>query len=62
MMRPKTAWVGLRLDAETFTEIAQHAERQGRPVSNLIRAITVDWLREQSTDGERVERAAAAGG
>jgi predicted transcriptional regulator len=48
MAKLKTRTLALRLEDDLRAELEQQAERQGRPVSNLARAVLRDWVRRQA--------------
>ena len=48
MTKLKTRTLALRLEDDLRAELEQQAERQGRPVSNLARAVLRDWVRRQA--------------
>jgi hypothetical protein len=48
MAKLKTRTLALRIEDDLRAELEQQAERQGRPVSNLARAVLRDWVRRQA--------------
>jgi hypothetical protein len=48
MSKLKTKTLALRIEDDLRAELEHEAERQGRPVSNLARAVLHDWVRQQA--------------
>jgi hypothetical protein len=48
MTKLKTRTLALRIEDDLRAELELEAERQGRPVSNLARAVLRDWVRQQA--------------
>jgi hypothetical protein len=51
MAKLKTRTLALRIEDDLRAELEQQAELQGRPVSNLARAVLRDWVRRQADAG-----------
>jgi hypothetical protein len=45
---PKTDQLSVRLDPAIRERLAAAAEQDRRPVSNLVRNVLADWLRQQN--------------
>jgi hypothetical protein len=48
MTKLKTRTLALRIEDDLRAELEHEAERRGRPVSNLARAVLRDWVRQHS--------------